>query len=37
MATILPFVSYMSGAWFLRQRKGSKGVAEHGSETLILN
>jgi preprotein translocase subunit YajC len=37
MATILPFVSYMSGVWFLMQRKEGKGVSEHGSETHILN
>jgi hypothetical protein len=37
MATILPFVSYMSGAWFLRQRKEGEGVSEHSSETHILN
>jgi len=37
MATILPFVSYMRGAWSLRQRKEGKGVSEHVSETHILN
>jgi hypothetical protein len=37
MATILSFVSYMSGVWSLRQRKEGESVSEYGSETHILN